>query len=162
MATTIFERNGCPSILALWASESTCCTLLSCVWGAQLRYIPCLDQWNIDWGEGAAAEEGAQVQRRKAMTYRVDSQEPSGTHVSSKGTKAGETIDQGPGRKANSRTRHSFYLDTAVVRSLDQAYKQTSHELYPREMSKSDFLEACLRYALSDLDTIKYHLSQEE
>ena len=23
------------------------------------------------------------------------------------------------------RTRHSFYLDTAVVRSLDQAYKQT-------------------------------------
>ena len=96
------------------------------------------------------------------MMYKVDSQEPSGTHLSSKVTKEGETIDQAPGRKANNRTRHSFYLETAVVRSLDQAYKQTSHELYPREMSKSDFLEACLRYALSDLDTIKYNLNQEE
>ena len=96
------------------------------------------------------------------MTYRVDSQEPSGTRLSSKATKEGETIDQGPGRKANSRTRHSFYLETAVVRSLDQAYKQTSHELYPRELSKSDFLEACLRYALSNLDTINRNLSQQE
>ena len=96
------------------------------------------------------------------MTYRVDSQEPSGTHVSSKATKEGETIDQEPVRKATSRTRHSFYLDTAVVRSLDHTYKKTYHELYPREMSKSDFLEACLRYALSDLDTIKYNLNQEE
>jgi hypothetical protein len=60
------------------------------------------------------------------------------------------------------RTRHSFYLDTAVVRSLDQAYKQTYHELYPREISKSDFLEECLRYALSYLDKIKCNLVQEE
>jgi hypothetical protein len=59
------------------------------------------------------------------------------------------------------RTRHSFYLDTGVVRSLDQAYKQTYHELYPKEISKSDFLEECLRYALSYLDTIKWNLSQE-
>jgi hypothetical protein len=60
------------------------------------------------------------------------------------------------------RSRHSFYLDTAVVRSLDQAYKKTYHELYPREISKSDFLEACLRFALSYLETIKWNLSQEE
>jgi hypothetical protein len=96
------------------------------------------------------------------MTYKVDSQEPSGTYLSGTATKEGETLDLGPGRKANSRTRHSFYLDTAVVRSLDQAYKKTYHELYPREMSKSDFLEACLRYALSNLDTINRNLSQQE
>jgi hypothetical protein len=77
-------------------------------------------------------------------------------------TKEGDTIDQVPSRKTHRRTRHSFYLDIAVVRSLEQAYKQTCHELYPREMSKSDFLEECFRYALSDLDTIKCHLSQEE
>ena len=59
------------------------------------------------------------------------------------------------------RTRHSFYLDTAVVRSLDQAYKKTYHELYPQEISKSDFLEECLLYALSYLDTIKWKLSRE-
>jgi hypothetical protein len=96
------------------------------------------------------------------MTYRIDSQKPSATDLSSKATKEGDIIDQVPNRKTHSRTRRSFYLDIAVVRSLDQAYKQTCHELYPIETSKSDFLEACLHYALSDLDTIKCHLSQEE
>jgi hypothetical protein len=96
------------------------------------------------------------------MTYKVDSQQPSGIHLLGEATKEGEIFDQETGRKAYSRTRHSFYLDTAVVRSLDQAYKKTHHELYPREISKSDFLEECLRYALSDLDTIKSHLSQKE
>lgn len=96
------------------------------------------------------------------MTYWADSQEPSEAHLPGKATKVGETLDQAHGRKANSRTRHSFYLDTEVVRSLDQAYKKTFHELYPREISKSDFLEACLRFALSDLDMIKCNLSQEE
>jgi len=60
------------------------------------------------------------------------------------------------------RTRHSFYLDTAIVQSLDQAYKKTSHDLYPKEISKSDFLEECIRYALSYLDKIKCNLVQEE
>lgn len=64
--------------------------------------------------------------------------------------------------KVSGRTRHSFYLDSTIVRSLDQAYKKTYHELYPREISKSDFLEECIRYALSYLDTIKCNLSQEE
>ena len=96
------------------------------------------------------------------MRYKVDSQQPSGIHLSDTVIKEGETTGQAPGRKANSRTRHSFYLDTGVVRSLDQAYKQTYHELYPREVSKSDFLEECLRYALSYLDEIRHNLSQEE
>jgi hypothetical protein len=60
------------------------------------------------------------------------------------------------------RTRHSFYLDTSVVRSLDQAYKKTFHELYPREISKSDFLEECIHYALSNLDKIQWNLGQNE
>ena len=96
------------------------------------------------------------------MTYEIDSQEPSITYLSNKATKVGDAFNQGSGRKATSRTRHSFYLDSAVVRNLDKAYKQIFHELYPREISKSDFLEECLSYALSYLDTIKCNLSQEE
>lgn len=65
-------------------------------------------------------------------------------------------------RTVSNRARHSFYLDTAIVRSLDQAYKKTSHELYPREISKSDFLEECIRYALSYLDKIQWNLDQNE
>ena len=65
-------------------------------------------------------------------------------------------------RTVSKRARHSFYLDTAIVRSLDQAYKETYHELYPREISKSDFLEECIRYALSYLDKIQWNLGQNE
>ena len=66
------------------------------------------------------------------------------------------------GHTASKRTRHSFYLDSAVVRNLDLAYKNTFHELYPREISKSDFLEECIRYALSYLDKIQWNLTQDE
>jgi hypothetical protein len=70
------------------------------------------------------------------------------------------TMIQGPLQKATRRTRHSFYLDVATVRSLDQAYKQINHELYPGEISKSAFLEECIRYALVSLTEIKCNLSQ--
>jgi len=64
--------------------------------------------------------------------------------------------------KATRRNRHSFYLDTATVRDLDQAFKRTYHELHPREISKSDFLEECMRYALSHLNEITCNLGHNE
>jgi len=64
-------------------------------------------------------------------------------------------------KKEMARSRHSLYLDKAVVSLCDQAYKEAAHELYPTEISKSDFLEACLKFALQHQDEIKRSLTQE-
>jgi hypothetical protein len=63
-------------------------------------------------------------------------------------------------KKEVARRRHSLYLDNALVGLCDQAYKQAAHELYPAEISKSDFLEACLKFALQHQDEIKKSLTQ--
>jgi len=96
------------------------------------------------------------------MTYKNDRVVPSSERLQHDMKKDEGTTRRLTGQKAIKRTRHSFYLDTATVRSLDQAYKETYHELYPREISKSDFLEECLHYALLSLDKIKGNLGQNE
>ena len=63
-------------------------------------------------------------------------------------------------KKEVARRRHSLYLDNALVGLCDQAYKQAAHELYPTEINKSDFLEACLKFALQHQDEIKQSLIQ--
>jgi hypothetical protein len=72
---------------------------------------------------------------------------------------APETKPAAP-KKEVARRRHSLYLDNALVGLCDQAYKQAAHELYPAEISKSDFLEACLKFALQHQDEIKQSLIQ--
>jgi hypothetical protein len=64
-------------------------------------------------------------------------------------------------KKSVERRRHSLYLDKALVARADQAYKDIGHELYPVEVNKSDFLEACLDYALSHLEDIKATLAPD-
>jgi hypothetical protein len=59
-----------------------------------------------------------------------------------------------------SRRRHSWYLDTELVAKVDAAYKAVAHELYPSEVAKSDFLEACLNFALTHLGEVKAALGQ--
>lgn len=63
-------------------------------------------------------------------------------------------------KKEIARRRHSLYLDNALVGLCDLAYKEAAHELYPAEISKSDFLEACLKFALQHQDEIKKSLTQ--
>jgi hypothetical protein len=63
-------------------------------------------------------------------------------------------------KKEVARKRHSLYLDNALVGLCDQAYKQMAHELYPTEVSKSEYLEACLKFALQHQDEIKKSLIQ--
>jgi hypothetical protein len=53
------------------------------------------------------------------------------------------------------RNRHTLYLDNTIVEQVDMAYKAVAHSLYPVQINKSDFLEACLRYALAHGDEIK-------
>lgn len=96
------------------------------------------------------------------MTYKKNSTAPCGESLSRDRKREGETVSQDRVQKVIKRAQHSFYLDTAIIRSLDQAYRQTYHELYPTAISKSDFLEECIRYALSSLQEIKSNLTRGE
>lgn len=60
-----------------------------------------------------------------------------------------------PATPARTRGRHTFYLDSGLVARLDRAYRDTAHELYPVEVSKSDYLELVLTYALEREQDIK-------
>ena len=65
-------------------------------------------------------------------------------------------------KKDVTRKRHSLYLDKALVERADQAYRDIAHDLYPVEVNKSDFLEACLQYALEHLSEIKESLTEDK
>jgi len=56
------------------------------------------------------------------------------------------------------RSRHTFYVDSALVGQLDQTYRDTAHALYPAQVSKSDFLEALISYGLDHIEEIKGRL----
>jgi hypothetical protein len=63
-----------------------------------------------------------------------------------------------PGKKeqpTRTRVHRSIYLEQAIYDRLGEAYKTTSHELYPLEVRKSAFVEACIAYALDHLPDIK-------
>jgi hypothetical protein len=53
------------------------------------------------------------------------------------------------------RARHTLYLDKHLVKQVDQAFKEAAHALYPKEIEKADYLEACLTYALAHQDEIQ-------
>jgi hypothetical protein len=61
-------------------------------------------------------------------------------------------------RKDHDRSRHTLYLDKTLVKLIDQAFKDTAHELYPQEIDKADYLEACLKFALANPDKVKTYL----
>ena|GEM_PF-5512271 len=78
--------------------------------------------------------------------------EPTGT--------ANSQIDTSPmpGKRERSqrkRVHRSLYLEQDLYDRLGTAYKVTSHELYPVEVRKSAFVEACIAYALDHLPEIK-------
>lgn len=53
-----------------------------------------------------------------------------------------------PGR---ARVHRSIYLERTVYDRLGEAHKMVGHELYPLEVRKSAFIEACITYALERL-----------
>lgn len=60
------------------------------------------------------------------------------------------------------RERQSFYLDTALTERIDKTYKEISHQLYPKPISKSVFLETLLEFGLENIQEIKLRLSEIE
>ena len=65
-----------------------------------------------------------------------------------------------PKRAQKNRERQSFYLDTGLTERMDRTYKDLVHQLYPKSISKSAFLEALLEYGLEHLDVITSHLTE--
>ena len=65
-------------------------------------------------------------------------------------------------RPQNTRTRerHSLYLDTELVAQANRAYKDISHQLYPKSISKSVFWETLLTYGLDHLPELKDALAR--
>lgn len=62
------------------------------------------------------------------------------------------------GRRANpkrARERKSFYIDAELVKQLDLRYRELNHEMYPKSVSKSAFLETLLEYGLDHLEDFK-------
>ena len=69
-----------------------------------------------------------------------------------------------PGKKMRpkrTRVHRSIYLEQAVYDRLGEAYKTTSHEMYPQEFRKSAFVEACIAYALAHLPDIEAALRKD-
>ncbi len=62
---------------------------------------------------------------------------------------------------ARTRGRHTFYLDSALVAEIDRAYRDLAHDLYPRGISKSEYLEALLSYGLGQPDRVKATLLEQ-
>ena len=62
---------------------------------------------------------------------------------------------------SRSRERHSFYIDTDLIKRLDTVYRDLNHELHPKSVNKSVFLETLLEHGLKNLEEIKPLLTQE-
>ena len=69
------------------------------------------------------------------------------------------TISQPKRKQQSARGRHTIYLDKTIMDQVDQAFKDAAHELYPQEIEKADYLEACLTFALSHQDEIRAALA---
>jgi hypothetical protein len=65
-----------------------------------------------------------------------------------------------PKQTPKQRERHSLYLDAGLTERIDHTYKDLAHQLYPKSLSKSAFLETLLEYGLENLDTITSRLTE--
>ena len=67
-----------------------------------------------------------------------------------------------PKSQSKNRERQSFYLDADLTERIDRTYKDIAHELYPRAISKSIFLETMLEHGLENILAIKSRLAKLE
>jgi hypothetical protein len=65
-----------------------------------------------------------------------------------------------PKNDQKSRERQSLYLDANLIERVDRTYKDIEHQLYPKEISKSLFLETILEYGLENIADVKSRLSE--
>ncbi len=65
-----------------------------------------------------------------------------------------------PPETTKTRERKSFYIDVELVRRLDEAFRSLNHDLYPKQVSKSTFLETLMEKGLANMDELKAFLSE--
>src|SRR3954453_4368477 len=59
-----------------------------------------------------------------------------------------------------SRERQSLYLDANLIERGDRMDKDIEHQLYPKEISKSLFLETIPEYGLENIAGVQSRLSE--
>ena len=95
-------------------------------------------------------EQSDRAKRLDALRSRI-------THEDAVDTRPASPPKEKPKRN---RDRHTLYLDKTIVGDVDKAYKVAAHALFPIEISKSDYLEACLSFALAHQEDIKAMLEE--
>ncbi len=65
-----------------------------------------------------------------------------------------------PKQSQKNRERQSLYLDADLTARINQTYKDIAHQMYPKSLSKSAFLESLLEYGLEHLDVITSRLAE--
>jgi hypothetical protein len=65
-----------------------------------------------------------------------------------------------PKTRQKNRERQSLYLDAGLTERIDHTYKDIAHQLYPKSLSKSVFLETLLEDGLENLGTIISRLTE--
>ena len=60
----------------------------------------------------------------------------------------------------NTRRRHSVYIDQLLMQRVDEMYKQVQHEIFPKEITKSAFMEQLMGQGLENIDKVKDALSR--
>jgi hypothetical protein len=65
-----------------------------------------------------------------------------------------------PKRSNRARARHTFYIDTELVNRVDALYQKVNHDLYPRQVNKSTFLETLIEYGMGHIADLKATLSE--
>jgi hypothetical protein len=65
-----------------------------------------------------------------------------------------------PKQSPKNRERQSLYLDADLTARIDHTYKDIAHQIYPKSLSKSAFLETLLEYGLEHLDVITSRLTE--
>lgn len=52
----------------------------------------------------------------------------------------------GPPTERDDRKRFTIYLGAPEMQALENAYKKMAHDIYPVEIEKADYLEACFSF----------------
>ena len=59
----------------------------------------------------------------------------------------------------NTRRRHSVYIDQLLMQRVDEMYKQIQHEIFPKEITKSAFMEQLMEQGLENIDKVRNALA---
>ena len=59
----------------------------------------------------------------------------------------------------NTRKRHSVYIDQLLMQRVDEMYKQVQHDVFPKEITKSAFMEQLMEQGLENIDKVRNALA---